>query len=159
MDVFSDVCKCFRPETEEEKRLKEEIDHLKKELEKENAVNANAETLLGSGGEQTNLPGLIIHKERELELLTRELDDKLRFGQKTIDRPGSGAGRIAGFPERPPSQSGLSDEYRSTEFVERPRSRGTGDVWTRPGDDRRAFQGGRERGFHANTDIDRYDTS
>ncbi|KAJ4974409.1 hypothetical protein NE237_007583 [Protea cynaroides] len=158
-----------RPETDEEKMLKEEIDHLRKGLEKETAVNANGETL-ESGGEQTNLHELILRKEKELELLIRELDDKVRFGQKTFQRPGSGAGRIAGFPERPgsgagriggfperpPSQSGLSEDHRSMEFMESPpRSRGTADVWTRPGEDRRAFQGGRERGFLGNRDIDR----
>ncbi|XP_042500714.1 eukaryotic translation initiation factor 4B2-like [Macadamia integrifolia] len=87
----------------------------------------------------------MLSKEKDLELLIRELDDKVRFGQKSFERPGSGAGRVAGLPERPPSQSGLSDDYRS----------GTADVWSRPGDDRRAFQGGRERGFLSNRDIDR----
>nr|DAD34427.1 TPA_asm: hypothetical protein HUJ06_005067 [Nelumbo nucifera] len=123
-----------RPETEEEKMLKEEINQLKKELEKEAVVDS---------------------KERDLELLIRDLDDKIRFGQKAIDRPGSGSGRAVPFPERPPSQSGLSEDSRSIEFMERPRSRGTGDVWTRPGEDRRGFHGGRERGFLGNRDMDR----
>ncbi|XP_010248678.1 PREDICTED: eukaryotic translation initiation factor 4B2 [Nelumbo nucifera] len=144
-----------RPETEEEKMLKEEIDHLRKELEKV-AIDANGESLQeASGGEQTTLRELILHKERDLELLIRDLDDKIRFGQKVVDRPGSGSGRSASFPERPPSQSSLSEESRSMEFMERPRSRGTGDVWIRPGDDRRGFQGGRERGFLGNRDIGR----
>ncbi|XP_042480049.1 eukaryotic translation initiation factor 4B2-like [Macadamia integrifolia] len=148
--------------------LKEEIEHLRKELEKETAVAVNGESL-ESGGEQSSLHELILSKEKDLELLIRELDDKVKFGQKALERPGSGAGRVAGFPdrpgsgagrgagfpERPPSQSGLSEDYRSMEFTERPRSRGTGDVWTRTGDDRRAFQGGRERGFLGNRDMDR----
>uniref|UniRef100_A0A5B6Z178 Putative hepatoma-derived growth factor-related protein 2-like n=1 Tax=Davidia involucrata TaxID=16924 RepID=A0A5B6Z178_DAVIN len=136
-----------RPETEAEKILKEEIDHLKKEPEKE--------SVQGSGKDQTSLHDQILCKERDLELLVRELDDKVRFGQKAVERPDSGAGRVAGFPERPPSQSGMFEESRSMEFMERPRSRGTGDVWTRQGNDRRAFQGGREGGFLGNRDVDR----
>ncbi|XP_043724785.1 eukaryotic translation initiation factor 4B2-like isoform X2 [Telopea speciosissima] len=140
-----------RPETDEEKTLKEEIDHLRKELEKESAVTANGETV-ESAQEQTSLHELMLSKEKDLELLIRELDDKVRFGQKSLERPGSGAGRFAALPERPPSQSGLSEDYRSVEYMERPRSHGTADVWSRPGDDRRAFQGGRERGFLGNND-------
>ncbi|KAA8533221.1 hypothetical protein F0562_033246 [Nyssa sinensis] len=145
-----------RPETEAEKNLKEEIDHLKKDLEKECALNATRESVQGSGEDQASLHDLILQKERDLELLTRELDGKVRFGQKVIERPGSGAGRIAGLPERPPSRSETFEESRSMEFMERPHSRGTGDVWTGQGDDRRSLQGGRERGFLGNRDIDRY---
>lgn len=146
---------CFRPETEEEKILKEEIDRLKKELDIESAMKSDKESTQGSGGEQSGLHNIILQKEQELEMLIRDLDDKVRFGQKPVERPGSGAGRAAGFPERPPSQSGSFDESRSVEFMDRPRSQGMGDVWTRPGDDRRGFQGGRERGFLGNRDMDR----
>ncbi|XP_057507561.1 eukaryotic translation initiation factor 4B2-like [Actinidia eriantha] len=142
-----------RPETEAEKNLKEEINHLKKELEKESSSHANRESL--EGETQSSLNDLIGSKERDLELLIRELDDKVRFGQKGIERPGSGAGRVSSFPERPPSQSGAFEESRSMDFMERPRSRGTGDMWPRQGDDRRSFQGGRERGFLGNRDTDR----
>uniref|UniRef100_A0A803M720 Uncharacterized protein n=1 Tax=Chenopodium quinoa TaxID=63459 RepID=A0A803M720_CHEQI len=150
-----------RPETEEEKALKEEIENLKKELEKEPDNDAPQET----EGEQTSLRDLIKSKESELEILTRELDDKVRFGQKAVERPGSrhgsrpgsGAGRFTSYPERPPSQSGSFDNGRVPEVMDRPRSRGTGDVWTRPGEDRRGgFQGGRDRGgFLGNRDFDR----
>ncbi|KAK3026025.1 hypothetical protein RJ639_042517 [Escallonia herrerae] len=168
---------CFRPETQEEKILKEEIDVLKSELERQSASSAGRESLQGSE-DQTSLHNLLLLKERDLELLTRELDDKIRFGQKAIERPGSGAGRAASYPERPgsgagraasyperpgsgagrvasfseqpPSRSGSFEESRSFEFMDRPRSRGTGDAWTRQGDDRRAFSGGRERGFLGN---------
>ncbi|OVA20823.1 Plant specific eukaryotic initiation factor 4B [Macleaya cordata] len=146
-----------RPETEEEKLLKEEIDNLKKELEKEATSNANGESLQGAGGEQASLNELILSRERELELLIRELDDKVRFGQKNTERSGSGAGRFGSFPTRSPSQTDLVEEPRNMEFMDRPRSRGA-DVWTRTGDDRRAFQGGRERGFLANNDRDRLAT-
>ncbi|XP_038703735.1 eukaryotic translation initiation factor 4B2-like [Tripterygium wilfordii] len=141
-----------RPETEEEKLLKEEIDHLKKELEKESSAKASRE---GPGGDRLSLEDIIIQKENELEILIRELDDKVRFGQKAIERPGSGAGRGASFVERPPSLSGSFDDSRSAEFTNRPRSRGTGggDMWARHGDDRRSFQGGRERGFAGNRDL------
>ncbi|OVA20576.1 Plant specific eukaryotic initiation factor 4B [Macleaya cordata] len=146
-----------RPETDEEKMLKEEINNLKKELEKEDAINVNGESLDGgSGADKTSLHEIIQSREKDLELLIRELDDKVRFGQKAAtERPGSGAGRVIGYPERPPSQSGRSEDSRNMEFMDRPRSRGTGDVWTRPVDDRRAFQGGRERGFLGNRDMDR----
>ncbi|XP_021743498.1 eukaryotic translation initiation factor 4B2-like [Chenopodium quinoa] len=150
-----------RPETEEEKALKEEIENLKKELEKEPDNDAPQET----EGEQTSLRDLIKSKESDLETLTRELDDKVRFGQKAVERPGSrhgsrpgsGAGRFTNYPERPPSQSGSFDNGRVPEVMDRPRSRGTGDVWTRPGEDRRGgFQGGRDRGgFLGNRDFDR----
>lgn len=114
-------------------------------------AKANGESVPQIAEECIGLQDQIRSKENDLEQLIRELDDKVRFGQ----RPGSGAGRIANFPDRPPSQSGMPEEPRSMEFMERPRSRGS-DVWTRPGDDRRAFQSGRERGFFANRDIDRY---
>lgn len=117
-----------RPETDEERNLKEEIDHLKKGLEQ------------GSGGDQADLHEIILDKERDLELLIRELDDKLRFGQKAIERVGSGAGRTS---DRPTSSQ--SESSRSSEFFERPRSH----------DDRRSFQRGREGGFLGNRDMDR----
>ncbi|XP_059633662.1 eukaryotic translation initiation factor 4B2-like isoform X2 [Cornus florida] len=134
-----------RPETDAEKNLKEELNLLKKELEKESALNDKSES--------ASLYDLILSKEKELELLARELDEKVRFGQKVTERPGSGAGRVAGFP--PSSQSGTFEESRSMEFMERPRSGGAGDMWSRQGDNRRSFQGGRERGFLGNRDMDR----
>ncbi|KAL8241648.1 hypothetical protein R6Q59_011950 [Mikania micrantha] len=147
-----------RAETEEEKNLKQELLDLKVNFEKESTEN------------QTSLQNAILEKERELEQLGRDLDDKLRFSQKTIERPGSGAGRVGlgfqerpgsgsgtaglGFQERPPSQSGSFDESRSVDFSERPRSRG--DFGMRRGDDRRGFGGGRDnRGFLGNRDLGR----
>ncbi|XP_076883095.1 eukaryotic translation initiation factor 4B2-like [Bidens hawaiensis] len=147
-----------RPETEEEKNLKEEIHNLKTHLEKESVEN------------QPDLQNTLLEKEKELEQLSRDLDDKLRFSQKTIERPGSGAGRVGsgfqerpgsgsgraglGFQERPPSRSGSIDESRSVDFSERPRSRG--DFGVRRGDDRRGFGGGSDnRGFLGNRDIGR----
>ncbi|KAK6930943.1 Plant specific eukaryotic initiation factor 4B, partial [Dillenia turbinata] len=142
-----------RPETEKEKSLKEEIDNIKKELERADKEQPQ------SSGEESNLRDILLLKEKDLELLTRDLNDRVRFGQKAVDRPGSGAGRVATFAERPPSQSGSFEEARSMDFVDRPRSRGTGDAWIRPGEDRRhfkgGFQGGRERGFLGSRDFDR----
>lgn len=145
--------KSLRPETEEEKMLKEEINHLK-ELMKEADVNANGESVPGAAEEFSTLCEQILTKERELEMLTCDLDSKVRFGQRASDRPGSGAGRIASIPDRPPSQSSMPEEPRNMEFMERPRSRGS-DVWTRSGDDRKSFQSGRG-GFFSNQDMDRY---
>ncbi|XVE92314.1 hypothetical protein REPUB_Repub01dG0085900 [Reevesia pubescens] len=142
-----------RPKTEEEKILSEEIDNLKKELEKDSTENSEC------AGDQPALRDMLLHKERELETLIRELENKVKFGQKSVERPGSGAGRIGSFSDRPPSQSGSIDGSRSVEFLDRPRSRGTTDAWTRPVDDRRGFQGGfqggRDRGFLGNKDLDR----
>nr|XP_023883858.1 eukaryotic translation initiation factor 4B1-like isoform X2 [Quercus suber] len=151
-----------RPETEEEKILKEEIDRLKKELGTESTTKENRESIQESGGDQSSLHDIISLKERELETLTRDLDDKTRFGQKAVERPGSGAGRpgsgagrVAGFAERPPSQSGSFEEMRSTSFMDRPRSRGAVDMWSRPADERRSFGGGRDRGFLGSRDFGR----
>ncbi|KVI05677.1 eukaryotic translation initiation factor 4B2-like [Cynara cardunculus var. scolymus] len=135
-----------RPETEAEKNLKEEIENLKREVEKEN---------------ENRLHDRIVEKERELEQLSHDLDDKVRFGQKSVERPGSGAGRVGGtgfLQERPPSsQSGSFDESRSVDFSERPRSRG--DSWMRGGGDERrgGFGGGsgKDRGFMGNRDFGR----
>ncbi|XVE74935.1 hypothetical protein DITRI_Ditri12bG0058600 [Diplodiscus trichospermus] len=142
-----------RPETKEEKILKEQIDNLKKDLEKDSTPNSE------SAGNQPILRDILLHKERELEMLTRDLESKVRFGQKAVERPGSGAGRIGSFPDRPLSQSGSIDGSSSMEFMDRPRSRGTADAWTRSGDDRRGFQGGfqggRDRGFLGNRDLGR----
>ncbi|KAK4264961.1 hypothetical protein QN277_026073 [Acacia crassicarpa] len=150
-----------RPETMEEKLLKEEIDNLKSTL------NSRKESVEEAGGDQTSVQEILLQKERELESLIRDLDDKVRFGQKAIERPGSGAGRpgsgagrpgsgagrpgsgagrVAGFPDRPHSQSGSFEDSRNVEFTDRPSSRGTGDMWTQP-DDRRPFYGSRDRGF------------
>ena len=142
-----------RPETVEEKLLKEEIDNLKKELEKNNKINSNNESVDDAGGDQTGTHAVLLEKERELELLIRDLDDKVRFGQKVVERPGS-AGKTAGFSERPPSQSGSFDDSRSMDFTDRPRSRGTGDMSMRPTDDRRQFQSSRGW-FSNNRDLDR----
>ncbi|KAB5537501.1 hypothetical protein DKX38_015034 [Salix brachista] len=148
----------YRPETEEEKLLKEQIEHLKTEHEKELTTKVNQEPQQVSVGKLPSLMEIINEKERELEILVHDLDDKVRFGPKVIERPGSGAGRSSGFSERPPSRPGSFDESRSTEFMDRPRSRGKPDIWTRPADERRLFQGGRERGFLGSRDFDRQRT-
>ncbi|XP_027918648.1 eukaryotic translation initiation factor 4B2-like [Vigna unguiculata] len=147
-----------RPETMEEKLLKEEIDNLKKELEKETPINSNKESEGEAGIDQTSRYEILQQKEKELEVLVRDLDDKVRFGQKAVERPGSSAGRSSGFSDRPPSRSGSFEDSRSVDYTDRPRSRGTGtgDVWTRPNDDRRQFQGSRERGwFSGSRDLNR----
>jgi len=142
----------------EEKLLKEEIDNLKKELEKESPINSNKESGDEAGRDQTSTYAILQQKEKELELLIRDLDDKVRFGQKAVERPGSSAGRSSGYSDRPPSRSGSFEDSRSVDYTDRPRSRGTGtgDVWSRPSDDRRQFQGSRERGwFSGSRDLNR----
>ncbi|KAK6160285.1 hypothetical protein DH2020_003666 [Rehmannia glutinosa] len=99
-----------RPETEEEKNLKEEIEHLKKEL------------LQRSDDDQSSIHDLIRQREQELELLVRQLDDKIRYSQKNFERQGSEVGKGAGFYERPPSRPGAYEEPR-VGYSDRPRSR------------------------------------
>ncbi|XP_031480040.1 eukaryotic translation initiation factor 4B1 [Nymphaea colorata] len=144
-----------RPETIEEKLLKGEINQLKEKLSKEPEVKLNGESDQDSS-EQPVLQDLVKKKEKELELLIQELDDKIRFGQRGGDRPGSGASRTSVVHiDRPPSQSGLSEDSRSVEYSDRPRSRGGApDVWSKA-DDRRGFLG-RERGFLGSRDADRF---
>ncbi|GMI70791.1 eukaryotic translation initiation factor 4B1 [Hibiscus trionum] len=152
IDLDLDRRRIDRPETEDEKILKEEIDNLKKELEKNPTPGSE------SAGDQHSLLEKLLHKERELEMLIQDLENKVRFGQKAVERPGSGAGRTGSFPDRPPSQSGSIDGSRSMEFMDRPRSHGTADAWTKPSDERRGFQGGqggRDRGFQGNRDMER----
>ncbi|KAK6139191.1 hypothetical protein DH2020_027070 [Rehmannia glutinosa] len=107
------------PETEEEKNLKEEIEHLKKEL------------LQRSDDDQTSIHDLIRQREQELELLVRQLDDKIRYSQKNFERQGSEVGKGAGFYERPPSRPGTYEEPR-VGYSDRPRSR-PGIPRSRPG--------------------------
>ncbi|XP_031476171.1 eukaryotic translation initiation factor 4B2-like [Nymphaea colorata] len=144
-----------RPETMEEKILRNEINQLKGKLSTDAHVQLNGESDQDSGRLQT-LQDLVVKKETELELLVRELDDKVRFGQRGNDRPGSGASRTGvGYLERPSSQSGASEDSRSMEFAERPHSRGGApDVWSRT-DNGRGFRGTKERGFPVNRDADR----
>ncbi|KAJ0253340.1 Eukaryotic translation initiation factor 4B2 [Hirschfeldia incana] len=144
-----------RPETEGERVLKEEIEELRKKLEKEATITAESkETQVtqqeSDSSSNHNLPDIISQKEKELELLIRELDDKIRFRPRAVERPGSGAGRTGNYSERPHSRGGSVEDGRSVESMERPRSRGTGG-----GDDRRNFQGSKERGFFSNRNVDR----
>ncbi|CAF2003729.1 hypothetical protein YC2023_085421 [Brassica napus] len=154
MDMELEHRRVDRPETEEEKMLKEEIEELRKKLEKESIAPEIKQSDQEPGTNNNNhhdLPETLRGKEKALEILTRELDDKVRFRQKPVERPGSGAGRTGSYSERTHSRSGSIDESRSFESTERPRSRGAVDAWVRPADDqRRNFQGSKERGFFSN---------
>ncbi|EPS63549.1 hypothetical protein M569_11235, partial [Genlisea aurea] len=135
--------------TDEEKKLKEEIDFLRTEL------------LEKSAEEKVSIHDQILQKERDL----KELSDKVLVGyysDRPPSRPGSYGGRQSGFSDRPHSRSGSSHEglllpHQDAEHSERPRSRGgASNSWGRPNDDRRSsFQGGGKRGFAANRDVDR----
>ncbi|CAN7035570.1 hypothetical protein IGI04_032453 [Brassica rapa subsp. trilocularis] len=144
-----------RPETEEERLLKEEIEELRKKLEKGAAIAPESKETQQESSDSDN-HNLLREKEKDLELLIRELDDKVRFRPRAAERPGSGAGRTgSNYGERPHSRGGSVDESRSVESsMERPRSRGAGG-----GDDRRNFQGSKERGFFSNRNFDRSSTS
>ncbi|KAL1539303.1 eukaryotic translation initiation factor 4B1-like [Salvia divinorum] len=97
-----------RPESEEEKNLKEEIEQLKKEL------------LQKTGDEEAGVQDQINKKEQELELLVSQLDDKVRYSQRNFERQSPGAAQGAGFNDRPPSRTGFH-EGRSG-FLDRPPS-------------------------------------
>lgn len=140
-----------RPETDKEKSLKEELDLLKSELE----MKRNGELARGPGEDQSDLSDIISQKEKELELLIHDLDDKATIRPKAPERPGSGSGRVTGSSDRPPSRSGSIDGNRSMDYNGRPPSRGTGDAWSRPNSDRRALQGGRDGGFFGSRDYER----
>ncbi|KAG1363351.1 eukaryotic translation initiation factor 4B1 [Cocos nucifera] len=147
-----------RPETDEEKMLKKEINHLKVLInEAEQSQNGKSARL--SSEDLSSLREQILSKEIDLELLISHLDDKVRFGQRATSniRPGSGGGSSDTSSTRPPSQSGLSEESRrSIDFMDRPRSHGSmGDVLSGPIDDRRGFHGGRERSFFDSRNMDR----
>ena len=129
------------------------IEELRKKLDKETIACSRdqAGLIKNQGpGSDNNHHETIRGKEKGLELLTRELDDKVRFRPRAVERPGSGAGsRTGNYSERPHSRGGSVEDARSVESMERPRSRGTG------GDDRRNFQGSKERGFFSNRNVDR----
>uniref|UniRef100_A0A0C9RUV3 TSA: Wollemia nobilis Ref_Wollemi_Transcript_12123_1500 transcribed RNA sequence n=1 Tax=Wollemia nobilis TaxID=56998 RepID=A0A0C9RUV3_9CONI len=137
-----------RPETEEERNLKEEIYALKKLAEETVTDEAHGNGLaLREHTTEEKRPTLkeeITLKEKKLELLIRELDDKVRFGKKGGDsRPGSASGRSFEHSGRPMSQSGLSEGGRRYDSFERPRSRGGEDrvavVRTRPSEEKRGM--------------------
>ncbi|KAL0924491.1 hypothetical protein M5K25_005324 [Dendrobium thyrsiflorum] len=146
-----------RPETEEEKKLKEEIDNLKKELAKETGSNVNGDSSHLPTEQSDSLLEQIRKREKELENLIRELDDKVRFGQRAFAnaRPGSGSRRTPFSAEKPSVQTGFSEDSRQTEFVERPRSRGTGDSWYRPVIEKRGFQSNRDSTLLPSRSMDR----
>lgn len=124
-----------RPETAEEKMLKEEISSLKADL---------TETEQKDPEEVKDLEKRILQRENDLEQLIVELDNKVRFGQRSSadTRPGSGAGRVPVY-----QQPGASEEPRISES-ERPSSGGSsrGDSWVRPVEEKKwGFQGPHNR--------------
>ncbi|KAF8652943.1 hypothetical protein HU200_062373 [Digitaria exilis] len=128
-----------RPETNDERVLKEEISLLKLEL------NENEAKM--SDDDAKSLSEKISQMEKQLEVLTIAMDDKIRFSQ----RPGSGAGRVIASPP-----TNFADESQTKESVERPRSRGGIDQYPRPTEERWGFEGGRDRGsFGGNRSSDR----
>ncbi|PUZ76372.1 hypothetical protein GQ55_1G285100 [Panicum hallii var. hallii] len=118
-----------RPETNDERVLKEEINLLKLEL------NENEAKM--SDDDAKSLAEKITQMEKQLELLTISMDDKIRFSQ----RPGSEAGRVtASLP------TNLADESQIKESMERPGSHSGMDQYPKPTEERWGFQGSRDRG-------------
>ncbi|CAN6244972.1 unnamed protein product, partial [Urochloa humidicola] len=117
-----------RPETNDERVLKEEINLLKLEL------NENEAKM--SDDYAKSLTEKITEMEKQLELLKITMDDKIRFSQ----RPGSGAGRVTASPP-----TNFADESQIRESMERPGSRSGMDQYPKPTEERWGFQGSRDR--------------
>eukprot|EP01018_Ginkgo_biloba_P029446 Gb_01559 [translate_table: standard] len=151
MDFELEHRRVGRHETEEEIKLKEEINALN---DRAKQISDDQVTGNGKASDEENQPTLsetIMKKEKQLELLIRDLDDKFRLAQRSGDRPGSAVGRPFESFERPGSQSGRSDSGRNYDSFERPKSRGGegggADIW-RSGEERRGIYGNRDRGFN-----------
>ncbi|XP_062222874.1 eukaryotic translation initiation factor 4B1-like [Phragmites australis] len=129
IDVELEHRRIDRPETNEERVLKEDINLLKLELNESEAKI--------SDDDAKSLAEKITQMEKQLELLTIELDDKIRFSQ----RPGSGAGRVTSSPP-----TNFADESQIKEPMERPRSRSSIEQYPKPTEERWGFQGSRDRG-------------
>ncbi|GJM85432.1 hypothetical protein PR202_ga01878 [Eleusine coracana subsp. coracana] len=128
-----------RPETTEERELKEEINLLKVELNESEAKM--------SDDDAKSLSEKIIQMERQLELLTIDLDDKIRFAQ----RPGSGTGRATASPP-----TNFANGSQFTESMERTQSRNGTEQYPKPAEERWGFQASRDRGsFGDNRSSDR----
>ncbi|KAK3154532.1 hypothetical protein QOZ80_2BG0191710 [Eleusine coracana subsp. coracana] len=128
-----------RPETTEERELKEDINLLKVELNESEAKM--------SDDDAKSLSEKIIQMERQLELLTIDLDDKIRFAQ----RPGSGAGRGTASPP-----TNFANGSQFTESMERTQSGNGTEQYPKPAEERWGFQQSRDRGsFGGNRSSDR----
>lgn len=154
VDLDLEHSRVERSETNEERLLKEEINHLKSL-----AIETDGDQKLPAD-QLSMLHNEIASKEKDLELLTCGLDDTVRFGQRyptANSRPGSAAGRSDTSSTRSPSQSGISERSTSTEFVDRPpQSRGAaGDEWGQMANRRRGFQKGTDKGFFHGRNSDR----
>jgi hypothetical protein len=126
-----------RPESDEERNLKEEINLLKVDL-KEIEAKASDGSDQASPKNAKDLSEKISQMEKQLELLTIELDDKIRFSQ----RPSSGAGRVTAFPP-----ASLAEEpHVIVANMDRLRSRGSMETYPKPVEERWGFHGNRERG-------------
>jgi hypothetical protein len=126
-----------RPESEEEKILKEEITLLKVDLKEIEAKTSDGSDQAPPENAK-DLSEKISQLEKQLELLTVELDDKTRFGQ----RPSSGAGRVTSFPPA----SSAEEPHVAVAHMDRPRSRGGMETYPKPVEERWGFHGSRERG-------------
>eukprot|EP00252_Welwitschia_mirabilis_P025140 TRINITY_DN7737_c0_g2_i1.p1 TRINITY_DN7737_c0_g2~~TRINITY_DN7737_c0_g2_i1.p1 ORF type:complete len:584 (-),score=75.33 TRINITY_DN7737_c0_g2_i1:315-1850(-) len=147
LDIFRAI---GRSETPKEMDLKKEVNNLRMRLTRiGSGVSENGKS--SSGDDQNAIKEELEYKEKELEILVKELNDKARLERKNEERPGSGAGRNYEFFERPGSHSGHSEGGRSFDSLDRPRSRGGEsrgpEVWTRAGEERRSVNNSRGLSF------------
>lgn len=146
IDLELEYRKVVRSETNEEKKLKQEINNLKLALSE---VSKDPEK--NSDEESNSLSDQIAQREKELELLICDFDNKVRFARKSTSFNDK---RNTYSSDGQHSQLNIYDEHLISVDRTRPRG-GKGNTWGRPMDDRRGFRGGKMSGIHGNRNIDR----
>ncbi|KAL7604675.1 hypothetical protein Lser_V15G14658 [Lactuca serriola] len=121
IDVELERRRLGRFDTEEAiKNLKEEIDILKREYN--SGSDANNESNGNGNQSSSSLSDRILEKERKLEQLNHDLNNKIRFSQKPVERTGLMS----------------TDDSRSADSAET-RGSNRDHSWVRKGDDRGGF--------------------
>lgn len=147
MDLQLEHRSVVRTESEEERKLKEEmiaLENLIKNSDEGDSGKAAQGIGLMSDTEHLNsLRAELTQKERELQELSLALDDKVRFPQKQVDRPSSRSGRSDYSGKAAPGleRVDISRGY----MLERPRSSLVSGEMTREYDVERPSYSSRDR--------------
>ncbi|CAH1417260.1 unnamed protein product [Lactuca virosa] len=121
IDVELERRRLGRSDTDEAiKKLKEKIDNLKREYN--SGSDANNESNGNGNQSSSSLSDRILEKEKKLEQLNHDLDNKIRFSQKPVER----------------TVLGSIDDSRSVDSSET-RGSNRDHSWVRKGDDRGGF--------------------
>lgn len=158
MDLELEHRSVVRTESEEERKLKEEMTALEN-LIKNSDDRDSDKAVQGIGRipdiEHTNnLRAQLSKKERELQELTLALDDKVRFPQKQVDRPSSQSGRSDYSGKGAPGSERVDVSRRYT--LERPRSSLVSGEMTREYDGERPSYSLRDRGISHGFESERH---